>query len=387
MSNVSNPFVDQRRSRSEEAAFRAERAWAEGRADDARKLFGEAAVLEEEVALEAAPSSPRVRSVLAISAVALWYKAGELDRAKRLAYTFLAGDGLTEQGRGDLEKLVDRCSREHEILRLSKDTGMVPVEVKLDGGRVGKGFAPAVAAKKRRDAVTSLLMRAAEIEANIEYRERGESDLDRDEQIQIFEVPARAASYGLRFYVASGTQQVIAPERVVTPEKVVERFLEIASAAASGPAAVRAVVPDDQYAHAFVAGFGEIAPDGNDVQTVSCSTPTWKLPNAPRQVFDPSHRSALRGAVAPPPMPRNERPGEKTFEGKLETVHLGRSESWIGLDVDGKETILMVDDRRLQAKVTPMRETDVRAFGRWVQRRGRHVLTDIVPSSSRRTIR
>lgn len=90
---MANPFDDARRAQSEEAAFRAERAWGEGKADEARRLFAEAADLEEQVAREVPATAARVRSVLAISAVALWYKAGDFERAKRLAYVFLADEG------------------------------------------------------------------------------------------------------------------------------------------------------------------------------------------------------------------------------------------------------------------------------------------------------
>lgn len=265
--------------------------------------------------------------------------------------------------------------------KLANDTGMVPLEVKLDGGRVGFGYAPASAARKKRDEVTKLLMRAAELEAHLDYRERGESDLDRTDQIQIFEVPALAASYGLRFYVASGTQQVLAPERLVTPERVVERFLTIATAAAEGPEAVRAAVPDEQYANAFVAGFGEIAPDGTDVQSVACSSPSWKLPTASRTVFEQKHRTALRGATSQVAAPREQRDGEKTVEGKLVTVHLGRAESWIGIELAGRDEpeVVMVDDATLQSRCVGLRETDVRAFVRHVAKRRRFVLNAIVP--------
>jgi hypothetical protein len=378
------PFADPRRARSEDAAFRAERAWSDGQPDEAKRLFAEAAELEEQVARDVPISLPRVRSVLAISAVALWYKAGDFERAKRLAYAFLVDEGLTEQGRGDLEKLVDRCSREGEIEKLASDKGMVPLEVKLDGGRVGFGYAPAAAARKRREEVTKLLMRAAEIEAHLEYRERGESDLDRTDQIQIFEVPALAASYGLRFYVASGIQQLIAPERVVTPQAVVERFLNIATAAAEGPAAVRAAVPDEQYAQAFVNGFGEIAPDGTDVGTVACSAPSWKLASVPRTVFEQKHRIALRGAASSAVTPREQRDGERTVEGKLITVHLG-SESWIEVEVAGREKaeVIMVDDSANQSRAVGLRDTDVRVFAKHNARRRRLVLNAIVPARSR----
>lgn len=377
--SVSNPFVDARRALSEAASFRAEQAWSTGDVEAARKLFAEAALLEEAVALEVPAGSSRVRSVLAISAVALWYKAADFERAKRTAYVFLGGDGLTPQGRGDLEKLVDRCSREVEVERMARDSGMIPLEVKLDGGRVGFGFAPAAVARKRRDEVMKLLMRTADMEADLDFRVRGESDLE-GEQIQIFEVPAIAASYGLRFYVASGTQQLIDTERLVTPQRIVERFLAIATAAIEGPDAVRAAVVDEQYAHAFVAGFGEIAPDGSDVASVTCSTPTWKLASAPTTVFEPRHRTALRGSVAPTAAPREQRAGERTVEGTLATVHFGR-DNYIEIAVVGRAEpeLIMVDDSAVHRRALGFMNTEVRAFGKWSAKRQRLILNAIIP--------
>jgi hypothetical protein len=137
--------------------------------------------------------------------------------------------------------------------------------------------------------------------AHQDYREQGESDLQRDEKIQAFEAPARAASYGLRFYVATGARQTIPSEREVTPEQIVEHVLSVASAAEEGPEAVRALVKNEQYARSFMEGFRAIAPDGEDVSRVSCSSPTWKLARAPRLVFERQHREALKAAPEQPP--------------------------------------------------------------------------------------
>ncbi len=191
-----DPFNDPRGRQSEELALRAEQAWSARQPDEARRLFAEAAALEEQVAREVPPAMVRVRGVLAISAVALWYKAGDYAQAKRLAYVFLAAEPqLSDQGRADLEDLVDRCSREAELGKIVNDPAMIAVEVKLDGGLVGKGVAPAAATRRCRDNVTVLLMRSAELEAGYGYRERGESSLERTDVLQIYEVPARAASY------------------------------------------------------------------------------------------------------------------------------------------------------------------------------------------------
>lgn len=373
------PLLDPRRRKSEDLAFRAEREWAAGAREEARRLFTEAASIEFEVAMGAPDTAPKARGILAVSAASLWYKAGEFARAKRVAYTFLATDSLTESARAELEQLAERCSRESELLKLTNDAGMVPVEIKLQGGRVGVGVAPEGVARRRRDAFASLLMRTAELEANHVYRDRGQSELHRNEDIELLEVPALAASYGVRFYVSTGAQQKMPSEQVVTPARVVERFLTLAGQAAAGPAALRRALGDEQYANAFLAGFGEIAPDGADVATVACSAPTWMMRSS-GPVFDPSHRRDLIAAVTDPAL-RDARPGEKLVEGVLTKVQLMREQGWAELDVgEEKPTVVAINDKRLRAKAATLRASPgdirVRVYAT-VARAGRLIMTDI----------
>jgi hypothetical protein len=200
-------------------------------------------------------------------------------------------------------------------------------------------------------------------------------------------VPALAASYGLRFYVATGTQQVIPSTASVTPDAVVRRFLCLAGAAQSGPEAVREALPDPQYAQAFIEGFGDIAPDGEDVASVVCSAPTWKLPNAGSPRFDPKHRTALRAAV-PVPAEHKMRKGEQEFAGRLNEVRFTRSKNWLVIDTGKSEPdIVLVNDKRLQAKVAGMfvdgREVRVRAFAVRSEKTKRPMLKEIVKVGGR----
>jgi hypothetical protein len=355
-----NPLDDPRRAQSETMALQAEQAWSTGKQEDGRGLFAKAAELEEAVAFSVPETSARMRGVLAISAVALWYKAARYDHAKRVAYSFLAGgQHLTEQGRADLEDLVDRCSREGAVARVGVASDMIPVEVKLDGGRVLVGLAPASATRIVRERATQLLIRSADLLTGQDYREHGESELTRNDQIQIYEAPARAASYGVRLYVATGTQPPLAKMTgEITPQQVVEHFLGVAVAAEQGPEAVRDIVKIRQYADAFIEGFGDIAPDGEDVVRVVCSAPTWRVPNGPRPIFERAHREALRAAL--PGATRTPRPGEQTFEGKLVEVRLRSGEKWIGVKVEAREEphyfMFPTDYKRLGAKAVQLYE-------------------------------
>jgi hypothetical protein len=109
-------FDDPRRRRSEELAFFAERAERAGDLASALAKYAEAAELEEENALEVPSEFPRVRDVLAISAVALWLRAGRWEEAARAGCAFLATpSALTPDGCHELQSLVARAWRSAEL--------------------------------------------------------------------------------------------------------------------------------------------------------------------------------------------------------------------------------------------------------------------------------
>lgn len=104
-------FDDPRGRQSEQLAFEAERALSAGEFDRARSLFARAAELEEKVVVDTSPDEPRVRSVLAVSEVALWYKAHRLSRAQALARHYLAIGITVEADLRELHHLIREARR------------------------------------------------------------------------------------------------------------------------------------------------------------------------------------------------------------------------------------------------------------------------------------
>jgi hypothetical protein len=84
----------------------------QGRQEEASAAYRAAAV-EEVRAFGLIPADRvRTRGVIAVSAVALYRKAGAIDDAIRQAHAFLAMDGLTPAVRLDLEELLDHLRAE-----------------------------------------------------------------------------------------------------------------------------------------------------------------------------------------------------------------------------------------------------------------------------------
>ncbi len=286
---------DARGQQSETLAFAAERAWKAGDRVRALSLFAEAANLEYQVARDVPGDQARVRGVLAISAVALWLDARHHDDAVRAACEFLARpELLTEQGRLDLQLLLERAFREKALTKaVGNLTDAVPLEVKLDGGLVRVGIAPAALIRERQEVVTALVVRAAEWRLRRPFRKAGAARQITD-RIQFFEAPAAAASYGIRLFVASAgpAESPGMKDDSIGPEEAVDEFLAIAAAAQQGPEALRRHVDHEAYWKTFMVGFRDMAPDGDTVGTVTFSSPSWRS-NVPPLAFDPTHRQRL----------------------------------------------------------------------------------------------
>ena len=117
-------FDDPRSHEADDLSLQAELLERRGEHADARELYRRAAVLEEALARETPTASPRVRGVLAISAVSLWSAAGALPRAIGLADEFLGAPELPTGERESLAKLAQdlraRAAQEHHHALLAE---------------------------------------------------------------------------------------------------------------------------------------------------------------------------------------------------------------------------------------------------------------------------
>ena len=98
--------------RAEKLMWQADRLAAQGKSEQAAEHYRAAAVEEAAAYEHVPPDWGRTRGVLAVSAVALYRKAGEREHATRLAEQYLTHDGLPEPSRRDLQAIVDEVEGE-----------------------------------------------------------------------------------------------------------------------------------------------------------------------------------------------------------------------------------------------------------------------------------
>ena len=293
--DVAEAFDDPSHRASEDAAFRAERAARRGDLQAARTLYAEAGTAELVVARRI--PSGELRGVFAISAVTCFVRAQCWADAARTAHEFLARpDLLNPLSIQSIEDLLDDALRTRELFSaMGSGVDAAPLEIRLDGGRVRHGVCPSSLVQEREEIAEALVYRLADYKAQKKFRKAGRSAFR--SAFTFYEVPARAGSYGIRFFVASSGQASL-PGTVVTPTETVAFFLELAAAiSASGAAGVRALVPDADYASAFIRAFRDMAPDGSAIGTVSFGSP-GSIRQTERAVFTSDTRSGLSLALA-----------------------------------------------------------------------------------------
>src|SRR5687768_9329240 len=158
---------------SERLAVAAEAARRDGNVDEARRLYLAAADAEARALADADHSKQRTLGVTAVSAVALWYKAGRYEEALRLAHQSLGGSDLPPFAVDQLELLVQSTWNARERLSSGFRFRCTDVLVGASGGQVVAGGAPLDLIMTRVATIRALFYRTAEWLAGMPHRRPG----------------------------------------------------------------------------------------------------------------------------------------------------------------------------------------------------------------------
>lgn len=257
-----NYFDDPDHRACEALAREADDLEREGR--DARLKWAEAARLESDVLGRITDAYPKGRTIFTVSAASLWLRADRWAEAKQILYRALSQpERLVPGATKDLEQLLQDAIRGEELAASVAGRPYQVLDARLDGGTVGRGFAPAQLLAQARTTFTALTYRIADLELERPFRARGQSELMRS--LPLFETQGRTASFGLRF-VLTTAEPALTDDR---PARVAERFLELAAAAAAGPDELTGAIPDRAYRLAIATAFRDLAPAPGRLATIS----------------------------------------------------------------------------------------------------------------------
>ncbi len=289
---MQNPFDHPDHRDSETLAYEAEVLLRAGQIDEASAKYEAAG--QRELLVARSMDHPKLRAIFAISAAACFVHGRKWEDAARVAHEFLAHpERLVPDGARELEDLLDQALRSRELASVFGDGGLVPLEIRLEGGLVKRGLAPTKLIQEREEVAEALLLRIAEWKSGLAFRERGSSVLAAN--MHFYEAPARAASYGIRLFVgASG--QTDGPGSGCSPKEAVSAFLGLAAELSAG-VDIREVVHESRYAMAFARAFRDLAPDGSRLGSVTFMS-TGTLFRQPTVSFDQATRVRLSQSLA-----------------------------------------------------------------------------------------
>lgn len=368
---------------AEELSYRALRLMRAEQWDEARELYAQAGFGELVVARTLDPRHAaneavaayqrKLRSIFAISAAACLVKAQRWNEAARVAHEFLAlPELLLPDSALELDDLLEQARRSREVADVLKSGDLAPLEIRLEGGQIRRGVAPTKLTQPRGEVTEATLMRIVDWRAGRKFRLRGSSVFAAN--LQIYEAPARAASYGIRLFIGAVSPQTEVPgtSASCTPHAVVETFLDLAERVEDGLAAVSEYVQDKLYARSFVRAFRDLAPDGVRLSNVTFS-PGGSAAGRSAISLDSATRARLTKELA------TTEPGLVEVSGILKAVSLRRHNRRIVVET-GVDAIQEFQLRKGEHDDTigPMLNRRVQVVGKQVRKRIVAVDVDLI---------
>jgi len=350
MNAIDTYYNDPSHRRSEEAAVKAERAVRAKQRQEAERFYREAAEAELTVAVRVGDdgSEPVLRSLFAVSTVALFFKAKDFAKARNSAYLFLARpECLSSDGRDELEGLLAKIAREASLKQLmTEQPNAAALDLVLSGGQVGHGLIASRATIPRREAFQSLVDRAWELKGGRDFRRRGISTAN----VLLLEQATYSGSFGLRFIIMQKDERPNPSNDEPSARDVASYILELAKLATTSPDHLKDEVEDPAYAKAFLTAFRDLAADGKAIGSITLGyaatfDESVTLSHTVREQITTTLRTLDDREATP-----------IRLEGVLKVVHLRGSEPKIGIeDLEGKYHELRIErgtqDDTIGAKV------------------------------------
>ena len=317
---------------SETIAIKAEREARDGKIDQAALLYGQAAALEQKALVTLEPAQQRTKGITAVSAVALWYKANQFERAERLAYEMLADANLPEFARKGLRDLVQAIWTESSMQEAKAKFLPGHVLVSIRGGEVTTGGAPLDVVVSKVQTIQSMFYRTVEFMRGSPFRLRGAASDDIQETCRPWLLQAAPGSYQFSVAIEQPKQMGLFDEQLGA-DGVAEHFLRILKAATSSePGLLEEVVPQEDYRNAFLKLSRNLSPTGKTFESIEFKTPT----SGTTVSLTPEARTAINQVIKKSRTNAPDEGEELTEEciGILRGVHLEKD--WLEMIVDGK---------------------------------------------------
>lgn len=345
---------------SETLATAAHEALQRGDSRRAVELFEQAAGAETRALESVSLDRPRTLAVTAISAVALWYKAGKLEEAAQLAHRISSTRGMPAFAIDELRGLLQAVWNEQAQRKAGVSFVPGQVVVSVRGGEVIMGGAPLDLILDKVQIVQSLFYRTAEYLQALPLRKKGPPPKELQERCRPWLFQSVPGSYQFAVAIQRPRQGDMFPTDSPEPEVLTETFLSILRSAGEDPTdALKAVVPKNDYRETFLKMTRNLAPTGKMFSQMEIRGAGDRRPI----ILSPSSRKLISETLRGPTEigSRDVITEEKTLHGVLRALDLDND--WLEVTVDGKHVRVIGVGEIVDDLIGPMvnREVNVRA--------------------------
>lgn len=315
---------------SEQFAIEAQLALKARNATQAFDLYRKAAETERQALEQLDVSKIRTRGITAVSAVALWFKAGEFSQAEQLAHLMLADPHIPEFARDDLRNLVQAIWTESSKKKAGVTFVPGQVLVSVKGGEVVTGGAPLDLIVDKVQTIQSMFYRTIEYINGVTHRKTGRPTKELQESCRPWLFQSAPGSY--QFSVA--IQKPVQPDFFKTdiePDRIAQHFLEIVSASSSDDSSnLMKLIPDESYRTTFLKLARNLAPTGKTFDRIEFRSSGETKAIA----LGVETRDCINQQLRKKPTAQTQSTEEsEEFRGILRAVHLDKD--WLDVVVNG----------------------------------------------------
>lgn len=315
---------------SERLAIEAQLALRARSTGQAIDLYGQAAEAERRALDQIDVSKVRTRGVTAVSAVALWFKAGEYEHAEQLAHLMLADSHMPDFAREDLRDLVQAIWTESSKKKAGVTFIPGQVMVSVKGGEVVTGGAPLDLIVDKVQTIQSMFYRTIEFLNGVSHRRVGRPTKDLQEACRPWLFQSAPGSYQFSVAIQKPTQSDFFKEDI-EPERIAQHFLEIVSASSGdNTAELERLVPDETYRSTFLKLVRNLAPTGKSFDRIELRASGETRPVALGVESRSNINQQLRKKSA---LPTKAEEVPEELLGTLRALHL--DQDWLNIVVDG----------------------------------------------------
>lgn len=304
----------------------------------------------------------RTLGVTIVSAVSLYYKANEFEKAEHLSHQYLAKENLPSFAVDQLKDLLQTIWNEKIFQDYNIEFTKGEVLVSVSGGEIVTGGAPLDLVLGKVNEISLYFYRTIEMLLHKPLRKRGNPENEIMQQCRPWLFQAPPGSYQFAVRVQKPLQQSLFEDEMPQVDQITNKFIEIINATSQGnQTELERVVPDEEYRATFLKMTRNLAPTGKSFGKLEIK-PTGNS-DLESVILIPDSREIINEVIK---TPKND---SKKHEEKEEEVRLTGVLRGLHLDKDWIEVTVYKNDKEEHIKISRTGEVVDDIIGSMVNRR------------------